>query len=112
MRAPFSSDCWLFTLLLFSFLAVLAFELSTYYTGSLSLEPLCQPCFVLGIFKIVCELFSWAWLQTLILLISTSRVARITGMSHWHLALLHFFILPVSSVSVRICPVLTACEFD
>jgi hypothetical protein len=30
------------------------------------------------------ELFAQGWLQTAILLISTSPVARITGGSHWH----------------------------
>jgi hypothetical protein len=32
-----------------------------------------------------CELFPSDWLRTAILLISTSWVARITGMSHWYL---------------------------
>jgi hypothetical protein len=34
---------------------------------------------VLGIFKVrSCELFAWDWLQTTIILISASQVARIT----------------------------------
>jgi hypothetical protein len=47
-------------------------------------EPLHQPFFVLGIFKIgSCKLFAQGWVWTLIVLISGSWVARITGMSHW-----------------------------
>jgi hypothetical protein len=43
-------------------------------------EPLFQPFFVLGIFEIEChELFASGWLRTRILLISASKVARITG---------------------------------
>jgi hypothetical protein len=46
-------------------------------------EPLCQPFFVLGSFEIGSqELFGWDWLQTMILLISASGVARIVGVSH------------------------------
>jgi hypothetical protein len=41
--------------------------------------------FVLGIFEIGShKLFIWGWLQTLILLISASWIARITDLSHWH----------------------------
>jgi hypothetical protein len=51
----------------------------------LSLEPLHQPCFMLGIFEIrSCKLFACSWLQTMILVISVSRVARSTGLSHQH----------------------------
>jgi hypothetical protein len=43
---------------------------------------------VLGIFKInFHKLFAWGWLRTVILLISASWEARITGMSHQHMAL-------------------------
>jgi hypothetical protein len=51
--------------------------------GILPLEPLWQPFFVLGTFKIGSwELFAQADFQMAILLISASWVARITGMSH------------------------------
>jgi hypothetical protein len=30
------------------------------------------------------ELFAQSWLRTMILLISDSQVARITGMNHWN----------------------------
>jgi hypothetical protein len=43
--------------------------------------------FCIGVFEIgFCKLFASGWLRTAILLISASWVARITGMSHWHLA--------------------------
>jgi hypothetical protein len=46
---------------------------------------------VLGIFEIGShELFAWGWLRTTILLISASWVARITGVSHQHLARICF----------------------
>jgi hypothetical protein len=47
--------------------------------GALLLEPLCQTFFVLHILDIraIC------WLRTMILLISASLVARITGVSYW-----------------------------
>jgi hypothetical protein len=61
----------------------LGFELSQ----GLHLEPLHQPYFFEGFFEIgahwtICS----GWLWTMILLISASWVARITGLSHWHLA--------------------------
>jgi hypothetical protein len=37
------------------------------------------------------ELFAWGWLWTMILLTSTSWIARITGVSHQHLADLKLF---------------------
>jgi hypothetical protein len=41
--------------------------------STLPLEPLCQPCFVLGIFEIGShELFAQGWLWTSIILISAS----------------------------------------
>jgi hypothetical protein len=49
----------------------------------LLLEPLHQPFFVLGIFKIGSHKpFPRGWLGTVILLISASQEARITGVSH------------------------------
>jgi hypothetical protein len=58
-------------------------------TASLPLEPL----FYVGYFEnrvswTICS--GWPW--TLILLISASGVARITGVSHWFLALLGFWL--------------------
>jgi hypothetical protein len=48
----------------------------------LLLEPLHQSFFMLGFFEIGSgELFALGWLQTAILLISASSVARITGMN-------------------------------
>jgi hypothetical protein len=38
----------------------------------------------------VSELFAWAGLKLRFLLISASQVARITGVSHWRLALVLF----------------------
>jgi hypothetical protein len=50
--------------------------------GILPLEPPCQPCFVLGVFRIWSwDLFARHWLQAAILLIFASLVARITGSS-------------------------------
>jgi hypothetical protein len=49
---------------------------------------------VLGIFKIrfqkLLALFAWGWLQTKILLISSSRLARITGIRHQCPAAINF----------------------
>jgi hypothetical protein len=39
-----------------------------------------------------CELFAWVDLK-LVLLMSAFQVARITGMSHWHLAFIDFQLL-------------------
>jgi hypothetical protein len=51
-----------------------------------------SPFIVMGFFEIGSrELFAWDWLQTVILLISASRVARITGVSHQHPAKQNFF---------------------
>jgi hypothetical protein len=53
--------------------------------SALPLESLCQPFFCVGYFR---YRDSWTiclgWHQTMILLISASWVARITGVSHWH----------------------------
>jgi hypothetical protein len=62
------------------------------WTQGLHLEPPHQPFFVMGFFEIgSCELFAWGWLWTVILLISASWVAGITGVSHRHLAELWSF---------------------
>jgi hypothetical protein len=59
--------------------------------SGLHLEPLYQPFFVKVFFEIgSLEPFAQGWLRTAILLISASRVARITGMSHQHLTALVF----------------------
>jgi hypothetical protein len=55
------------------------------WTQDLYLEPLQQSFFCNRVFqdrvlRIICP----GWLRTAILLISASRVARITGVSHWH----------------------------
>jgi hypothetical protein len=48
-----------------------------------------SPFLVLGIFEIgSCELFAQDWLWTLILLISASWVARLTGISYWDIAVM------------------------
>jgi hypothetical protein len=53
-----------------------------------------SPVFVLGVFKIEsCELFAWGWLPTMMLLISASWVARITGVRCWRPAKRCLFIL-------------------
>jgi hypothetical protein len=60
--------------------------------GTLSLEPLHLTFFVLGVLEIGShELFAQDRLQTAILLISDSSVARITGVSHWCPACLIIF---------------------
>jgi hypothetical protein len=71
---------------IFSFLKVLEFELgASQLLGrtSFCLSHSTSPFFVCdGFFEIgSCELFAWWWLQTVILVISASQVARITGMS-------------------------------
>jgi hypothetical protein len=45
------------------------------------------------------ELFAQGWLQTVILLISASWVARIIGVSHWHLAGLDFLLVKIKVLS-------------
>jgi hypothetical protein len=55
------------------------------WTQSLNLEPLHQPYFCEGFFKIGSHRTIYpGWFWTMILLISTSWVARITGVSHRH----------------------------
>jgi hypothetical protein len=74
--------CWckeLFSLkMVFFIFAVLGFELRAY-----TLTHSTRPFFGWVFFEIgTGELFCLAWLQTSILLISASRLARITGVSH------------------------------
>jgi energy-coupling factor transporter transmembrane protein EcfT len=60
------------------------------WTEGLHLVPLHQPYFHDGFFEIgSLELFDRDWLGTVILLISASWVARITGMSHQHLVVFY-----------------------
>jgi hypothetical protein len=66
-------------------LVVLEFELraSNLLGKCFTTWPILPTLFLLGIFEIgCCSLFVQSWLQTLILLISASRAARITGMSY------------------------------
>jgi hypothetical protein len=49
-----------------------------------------SPVFVLGIFERVSWTICWGCLWNTIFLILASQVARITGMSHWHLAYIVF----------------------
>jgi hypothetical protein len=67
------------TILFYYFIfAVLGFELRAY-----SLSHSTSSFFVMGFFEIRSNiLFAWGWLQTSVLLISASWVARIIGMSH------------------------------
>jgi hypothetical protein len=73
----------------FFFLVVLAFELNASRLLGRHSTPWATPSvlFCVGYFQ---NRVSWTicpgWLQTLILLISASHVARITGMSHWYSA--------------------------
>jgi hypothetical protein len=54
------------------------------WTQGLHLEPLHQPFFVMRFFwHRVSQTICPCWFQTMILLISVSWVARITGVSHW-----------------------------
>jgi hypothetical protein len=61
------------------------------WTQGLHFESFHQPFFCEGFFqdwvsRTVCP----DWLRTAILLVSASWVARVTGVSYWHLALKHF----------------------
>jgi hypothetical protein len=62
--------------------------------GTLPLEPHTSSPFPSGYFR---DRVSWTicpgWLRTLILLISDSQVARITGVSPWHLAKSMIFLI-------------------
>jgi hypothetical protein len=72
------------------------------WTQGLHLETLHQPFFAKGFFqdKISWTIFS-GWLWTMILLISASWVARITGVSHWHLASIYFLRWPLYVAEVN-----------
>jgi hypothetical protein len=71
----------------------LGFELrvSTCKAGMLPLESLYQSISVGHFGDGFSQNIYPGWSQTLILLISASQVARITGMSHWHLAVECFY---------------------
>jgi hypothetical protein len=50
-----------------------------------------SPFFMMGFFKIGSwELFARGQIQTTVLLIFDSWVARITGVRHWHLAIIYY----------------------
>jgi ABC-type Fe3+ transport system permease subunit len=65
----------------FPFFVVLGLEFRA-FTLSHSTSPFCDGYFWDRVSWTICL----SWLQTVILLISASWVARITGVSHWHLA--------------------------
>jgi hypothetical protein len=72
----------MYDLCVFVFLVVLGFELNF----MLARQVLCRLCYSaspvlcwVGVSQTVCP----CWLQTVILLISVSWVARIIGLSHW-----------------------------
>jgi hypothetical protein len=51
--------------------------------GTLPLEPLHQPIFVIFFFQDrISQTICLDWLRTVVLLVPASRVARITGVSH------------------------------
>jgi hypothetical protein len=56
--------------------------------------PLCSGYF--GVSQTICS----DWPQTEILLVSASQVARITGMSHWHLAIIFHYLFPISTMKI------------
>jgi hypothetical protein len=67
---------------------------------------------VLGIFEIgFWELFASGWLQTAILLIFASWVARITGMCHWYPALSLLFMVDLTPI-VRACFESAMCSVE
>jgi hypothetical protein len=72
---------WTVSILAFFFFAVLAFEPRA-YTLSHSASPFCTGYFQDRVSQTICP----GWLWTKILLISASWVARITDLSHQHLA--------------------------
>jgi hypothetical protein len=69
------------------------FSASHMVAGTLPLEPLCQSFSCVGYFWD--DRVSWTicpcWLQTFVFLITASRIARITGVNHWCLALFFFW---------------------
>jgi hypothetical protein len=85
--APWATaiDSYTFPFFLSFFLPSFFFYGAGIWTQGLHLEPLHQPFIVMSFFW---DRVSWTiclgWLRTMILLISASWVARITGMSHRH----------------------------
>jgi hypothetical protein len=69
---------------------VLGFELRA-YTLNHSISPFWGWVFFFFFERGSCELFAWGWLQTMILLMSASQVARIIGVSHQRPACYLFF---------------------
>jgi hypothetical protein len=70
-------------MIIFFFPEALGFEPKTLLARPLPFEPLCQPSYVMGVFKIASpEQFARGWLGNGIFLIAVSCVARITGVSH------------------------------
>jgi hypothetical protein len=87
----FSSDIWISAIIFTSF-----FCGTWFWTQGLHLEPVHHPFFCGGIFQDrVSQTVCLGWLQIVILLISTSWVARITGMNYWCLAI--YFLLTILS---------------
>jgi hypothetical protein len=78
---------------LFIYLAVLGLKLRA-FTLSHFASPSCDGCFWNRVSQTICQ----GWLQTAILLISASWIARITGMSHWYPAQWHLFIYFIFAV--------------
>jgi hypothetical protein len=77
----------------FFFLVRLGFELRAFclqsrYCTTWAIPPVHFALFILemGVFQTICL----SWPLTVILLISASQVARIIGVSHWHLAAFWF----------------------
>jgi hypothetical protein len=84
--------CW-WWILSFLFIYLLYFCGTGAWTQGLHLEPLCQPFVEKGFVKIGSHgTICLGWLWTVILLISASWVARITGVRHQWLALSVLFI--------------------
>jgi hypothetical protein len=76
----------------FFFSSVLGFELRA-YTLSHSTSPFLWLLLLLFFDIGSHKLFAWGWLRTSVLLISVSKVARITGVSHRHPACYQFYSL-------------------
>jgi hypothetical protein len=66
--------------LFFFLFAVLGLELRAFPLSHSTSPIFCDRVFRDSVLKTICS----GWLQTTILLISASWVARITGVSHWH----------------------------
>jgi hypothetical protein len=74
---------------------------ATVRTQGLQLDPLHQPFFVTGFWDMVSQTICQVRLWTAILLISASWVARITNMSHWHLAVFYFIVYTLEWVTLN-----------